>query len=134
MIFGKQEKNSIDNQIDTIGGFTYKINNGEALAKSDLLIVDQADGLSIDDTIAITKQAKVSGTKLIFLNQQDGLSSNRAGNVIDTLKQSNIPQFLWQKEHDIEKQLHIHEDKNYLSLTSKLYSSFTVAERKEIQI
>mgnify|MGYP000666363362 CR=1 FL=1 len=127
-------KDKSDNKADTLGSFLYKSNNNDInLSNKDVVVVDMANKLSISDTEKLTNLANSSEAKFVFLNQTDSSNSFSAGNVIDTFREAGVHESVWNrvKEKDT-KSMHIHEDKDYLSLASKVYKD--IPNRDSVQV
>ncbi|WP_440994784.1 hypothetical protein, partial [Cysteiniphilum litorale] len=91
--------------IETLGGFTYRHTNdtknnqrnqnnqSNRLSPRDIIVVDQAEKLSVEDTQKLLEITQKGKAKIIFLNR-NGVQK-ASGNITETLATGGIKQFNW---------------------------------------
>jgi conjugative relaxase-like TrwC/TraI family protein len=104
--------------IETLGGFTYRYSKerensqksqnslNSRLSQRDIIVVDQAEKLSVEDAqklLTITQKGKA---KIIFLNRNGGMQKAN-GNITETLATGGIKQFNWQYQEKARASLNI---------------------------
>ncbi|WP_440998342.1 hypothetical protein, partial [Cysteiniphilum litorale] len=85
--------------IETLGGFTYRHSNdrennqNNLLSSRDIIVVDQAEKLSVEDTQKLLEITQKGKAKIIFLNRKG--VQKASGNITETLATGGIKQFNW---------------------------------------
>ena len=77
-----------------------------------LVVIDQAQRLSFDDTQKLIDQAKENKAKLIFINQTQTTKQVLKGDVIDSLKKGNVFQTEFQSQRLTPTKVHLTEEKD----------------------
>ena len=103
--------------IETLGGFTYrhandeknnqsnKNNQNSRLSQRDIIVVDQAEKLSVEDAKKLLEITQKGKAKIIFLNRNGVQKAN--GNITETLATGGIKQFNWQYQEKAKASLNI---------------------------
>ena len=85
--------------VQTLGSFLHQQSRNNTLDRDHLIVVDQADKLSLPDTEKLLQTAQQGQAKVILLNQEQGRSNTvTAGNVTETLQQGQIQTAKWQQQ------------------------------------
>ncbi|WP_188618940.1 AAA family ATPase, partial [Cysteiniphilum litorale] len=91
--------------IETLGGFTYRHTNdtknnqrnqnnqSNRLSPRDIIVVDQAEKLSVEDMQKLLEITQKGKAKIIFLNRKG--VQKASGNITETLATGGIKQFNW---------------------------------------
>lgn len=120
---------------ETLGSFNYNHSkNLNIIPKSSIVVVDQANKISINDAQNIIEAAKQKDSKVVFVGQKEGLGSYHAGNVIESLKQSNIKTYKYDSKQKDPANLYIHQDKDYHNKTASIYVKMTKEQRDRVEI
>lgn len=126
---------------ESVGGFLFRyeqeINRPFSgwRQEKDVLIVEQAEKLSYQDTKKLIKLTEKQKARVIFLNNDIQGKANRflVGSPVDILKQSSIEKFELKVENTQFKKTpvlsEIKEDKDRLESTVKAYQALSVQER-----
>ncbi|WP_192485195.1 MULTISPECIES: MobF family relaxase [Cysteiniphilum] len=100
--------------IETLGGFTYRHasdtkdnqnNQNNRLSQRDIIVVDQAEKLSVEDAKKLLEITQKGKAKIIFLNRNGVQKAN--GNITETLATGGIKQFNWQYQEKSPVSLNI---------------------------
>ncbi|WHN66793.1 MobF family relaxase [Cysteiniphilum sp. QT6929] len=143
--------------IETLGGFTYRHTNdaksnhsqnsqSNRLSQRDIIVVDQAEKLSVEDAKKLLEITQKGKAKIIFLNRNGVQKAN--GNITETLTTGGIKQFNWHYQEKAKASLNIQtvdetkHHENYANQSNNLdrdqarihkvvntYNGLTVAEK-----
>ena len=126
--------------IDTLGGFLYKQENSanKNIASNDIIVIDQAEKLSVKDTQKILDITQSSKSKVVFLNHKDAsFNSKNAGNVIETLNTGGINNIDFKRQKQSQTELHINEvlkDEDRIKTIVSDYGKLTNSERDNVML
>lgn len=114
----------------TLSSFTKDANN----TNRDVLVVENANKLGLNDVNALITQAKAGNSKLIFLNHANAKQGMKAGNAIEVLKKGNINESNWVATKQSSSAMRIHEskDSDRVNLIAKTYAQ--LADRQHTQV
>ena len=127
--------------LDTLGGFIYKqekiidaennLKAGQTLKAKDkinaqdVIVVDQAEKLSIEDTKKLLDITQHNKAKVIFLNHEDAaFNAKNAGNIIETLQTGGIKNVNFSAQQQSQAKLDITEITNDDQRLSHIVSEY----------
>ena len=120
--------------VQTMGKFNYHVNKKdiEKNFKDNLIVIPEAQKLTSSDANNILKITKSSGSKVLFINQNDINDNKSSINVIQSIMEVDKVSNTDLKEDKIvsKAKLNIHQDKEYVNFSSKMYSSMNNTERE----
>jgi len=133
-------KNQFKDQdyVKTVGGFIAQNTFQPQLSNDNLIVVDQADKLSLKETQKLLDITQNSKSKIILMHQEAGRDrSGRAGNITETLKQANIQQQQWQSEKMADIKVGLKEqvdDTQRFGEVAQHYASLSDIDKDKLQI
>ncbi|MCT7948167.1 AAA family ATPase, partial [Shewanella septentrionalis] len=104
----------------TLSSFTKTANN----TNRDILVVENANKLGLNDFNALLAQAKAGNSKVILLNHANAKQGMKAGNAIEVLKKGNVNESNWvaTKQSNTAMRLHESKDSDRVNLIAKTYA------------
>ena len=111
--------------VETLGGFTFKQAKENTLSNRDIIVVDQAEKLSVKDAQTLLEITQAGKAKLIYLNR-DGAKDNKktSGNIIETLKLGGIASMDFHYQKTAQASLNIQAHKDDDDRTQALVSAY----------
>lgn len=121
--------------VESLNGFLNSVPDKHG--KQQLLVVEQAHKLGIDEVQSLVDHAKAQQSKLVFLTHPNARQGFKAGHVMETLQKGDVAQFLWegQKSNDTHVLLHGHDKKaeRQAAIVSS-YTDLTKAQRNDVAL
>ncbi|ADT96679.1 conjugative transfer relaxase/helicase TraI [Shewanella baltica] len=114
----------------TLSSFTKTANN----TNRDILVVENANKLGLNDFNALLAQAKAGNSKVILLNHANAKQGMKAGNAIEVLKKGNVNESNWvaTKQSNTAMRLHESKDSDRVNLIAKTYAQ--LPEKQHTQV
>ena len=124
--------------VETLGGFTFKQSKENTLSNRDIIVVDQAEKLSVNDAQKLLEITQAGKAKLIYLNR-DGAKDNKktSGNITETLKLGGIESFDFNYQKTANAALNIQEikdEKAQVQAVINTYQSLSVDAQDNTQV
>ncbi|MCG9966026.1 conjugative transfer relaxase/helicase TraI [Shewanella cutis] len=100
----------------------------------DILVVENANKLGLNDIQALVDQAKAGNSKLILLNHANAKQGMKAGNAIEVLKKGNVAESHWvaTKQSNTLMRLHESKDDDRVTLIAKTYAQLSDKQHTQV--
>lgn len=114
----------------TLSSFTQSANN----TNRDILVVENANKLGLNEVNALLAQAKAGNSKVILLNHANAKQGMKAGNAIEVLKKGNVNESNWvaTKQSNTAMRLHESKDSDRVNLIAKTYAQLPDKQHTQV--
>ena len=113
-------------------------NPKEQEKSGNIIVIDQANKLRLEDELKLINLADKRGDKLIYINQDRGLRGYASGNVITSLKQAKVTESIFAEEkikQAVEvKLIEAKDDHDRMGMLAKDYAYFNEYQRNKSQV
>ncbi|MBE8574122.1 conjugative transfer relaxase/helicase TraI [Vibrio sp. OPT18] len=105
--------------------------------KQQLLVVEQAHKLGVDEVQSLVDRAKSQQSKLVFLTNPSSRQGFKAGHAMETLQKGDVGQFKWQGQKANDTHVLLHQGSSKAQRQSKIaehYSDLSHAQRRNVAV